>query len=156
MENSITKKLVQEKWPYHFKEQDAGCLGCWWGTYSTWRECADVHRNKSKTKYKSQSKGKCQVCIPSTAKYVYMYLYKGATTYPAIPTSTSIFIRIYIKRKPYTHICCILDYLNACVLQKRAWPNSINSSKYTKLRYYWMVVNFIIITKLVECIYQIV
>jgi hypothetical protein len=25
-------------------------------------------------------------------------------------------------------ICCILDYLNACVLQKRAWPNSINSS----------------------------
>jgi hypothetical protein len=150
MENSVTKKIVQAKRPYHFKEQDVGCLGCWWGTYSTWRECANVHRNKSKTKYKSQSKGKCKVC-----KYVHMY-YKGATTYPAIPTSTSIFICIYMKRKPYTRICCILDYLNACVLQKRAWPNSINSSKYTKLRYFWFVVNFQIITELVECIYRIV
>jgi hypothetical protein len=35
--------------------------------------------------------------------YVHMYLYKGATAYPAIPTSTSIFIRIYIKRKRYAH-----------------------------------------------------
>jgi hypothetical protein len=25
MENSVTKKLVQAKRPYHFKEQDAGC-----------------------------------------------------------------------------------------------------------------------------------
>jgi hypothetical protein len=81
-----------------------------------------------------------------------MYLYKGATTYPAISTSTSIFILIYIKRKPYARICCILDYLNVCVLQKRSWPNSINSSKYTKLRCYWIVVNFTIITELVECI----
>jgi hypothetical protein len=56
------------------------------------------------------------------------------TTYPTIPTS--IFIYIYIKRKPYAHICCILDYLNACVLQKRTLPNSMSSSKYTKLRYY--------------------
>jgi hypothetical protein len=79
-----------------------------------------------------------------------MYLYKGATTYPAIPTSISIFICTYIKRKPYTRICSILDYLNACVLQKRAWPNSINSSKYTKLRHYGIVVNFTIITELVE------
>jgi hypothetical protein len=62
-----------------------------------------------------------------------MYIYKRATTYPAIPTSTSIFIHIYIKRKAYTHICCILDYVNACVLHTLAWPNCINSSKYTKL-----------------------
>jgi hypothetical protein len=88
--------------------------------------------------------------VRSTAKYVHMYLYKGATAYPAIPTSTSI------KRKPYTHICCILDYLNACVLQKRDWPNSINLSKYTKLPYYCIVVIFTIITELVECIYRIV
>jgi hypothetical protein len=39
-------------------------------------------------------------------------------TYLAIPTSTSILIHIYIKRKPYAHICCVLDYLNAYVLQK--------------------------------------
>jgi hypothetical protein len=88
---------------------------------------------KSKTKYKSQSKGKCYVCVPSTVKYVHMYLYKGATAYPAIPTSTTIFIRIYVKRKPYARICCILDNLNACVLHTLTWPNCINSSKYTKL-----------------------
>jgi hypothetical protein len=28
MENSVTKKLVQAKRPYHYKEQDAGCLDC--------------------------------------------------------------------------------------------------------------------------------
>jgi hypothetical protein len=50
-------------------------------------------------------------------------------------------------------MCCILDYLNACVLQKRAWPNSINSRKYTKLPYYRIAVNFTIIIRLVECIY---
>jgi hypothetical protein len=94
--------------------------------------------------------------IPSTAKYVHMYLYKRDMTYLAIPTSTSIFICIYIKIKPYARICCILDYLNACVLQKCAWPNSINSRKYTKLRYYWIVVNFTIITELEECIYRVV
>jgi hypothetical protein len=40
---------------------------------------------------------------------------------------------IIYKRKPYTQICCILDYLNACVLHTLAWPNCINLSKYTKL-----------------------
>jgi hypothetical protein len=78
----------------------------------------------------TRAKQNVGVNLKGYAKYVHMYLYKGAIAYPAIPTSTSI------KRKPYTHICCILDYLNACVLQKRAWPNSINSSKYTKLSYY--------------------
>jgi hypothetical protein len=42
---------------------------------------------------------------------VHMYLYKGATgyagyasTYRAIPTSITIFICNYIKRKSYTHM----------------------------------------------------
>jgi hypothetical protein len=84
----------------------------------------------------TRAKPNVRVNLKGYAKYVYdrqlsmSYLYKGATAYPPIPTSTSI------KRKPYARICCILDYLNACVLQKRAWPNSINSSKYTKLPYY--------------------
>jgi hypothetical protein len=83
-----------------------------------------------------------------------MYLYKGGI--PCNSHRYKYIIRIYIKRKPYSRICCTLDYLNACVLQKRAWPNSINSSKYTKLPYYWIVVNFTIVTELVECIYRIV
>jgi hypothetical protein len=83
---------------------------------------------------RTRAKPNIRVNLKGNAKYVHMYLYKGATVYPAIPTITSIFICIYIKIKSYTCICCILDYLNACVLHTFAWPNCINSSKYTKLR----------------------
>jgi hypothetical protein len=91
----------------------------------------------------TRAKPNIRVNLNGNAKYVYhrqlsmsTCTYTRVTTYTAIPTSTSIIIRIYIKRKPYARICCILDYLNTCLLQKRAWPNSINSSKYTKLHYY--------------------
>jgi hypothetical protein len=79
--------------------------------------------------------------LKGNAMYVYhRQLSMSTCTYTKEPRHTlqfpqvQVYLRIYIKRKPYTHICCILDYLNACVLQKRAWPNSINSSKYIKLR----------------------
>jgi hypothetical protein len=42
----------------------------------------------------TRAKPNVRVNLKGNAKYVYdrqhMYLYKGATTYPAIPTSTSI------------------------------------------------------------------
>jgi hypothetical protein len=79
----------------------------------------------------TRAKPNIRVSLKGNAKYVSM----STCTYTKEP-STGIFIRIYIKRKPYAHICCILDYMNAFVLQNRAWPNSINSSKYTKLRYF--------------------
>jgi hypothetical protein len=156
MKNSVTKKIVQAKRPYDFKGEDAGCLCCWWGTYSTWRECADVHGNKAKPNIRVNLKGngKCayhQQLSMSTCNYTKEI--QHTLQFPQVQVYLYAFI---YKEKPYARICCILDYLNACVLQKSAWPNSINSSKYTKLRYYWIVVNFTVITKLVECIYRIV
>jgi hypothetical protein len=38
----------------------------------------------------TRAKPNVRVNLKGTSKYVHMYLYKGATTYPAIPTSTSI------------------------------------------------------------------
>jgi hypothetical protein len=38
----------------------------------------------------TRAKPNVRVYLKENAKYVHMYLYKGDTTYPAIPTSTSI------------------------------------------------------------------
>jgi hypothetical protein len=84
----------------------------------------------------TREKTNIRVNIKGNAKYVHMYLYKGATTYPCNSHKYMYIYTHLYQTKPYSHICCILDYLNACVLQKRAWPNSINSRKYTKLCYY--------------------
>jgi hypothetical protein len=55
-----------------------------------------------------------------------MYLYKAATgyvgyalAYPAIPTSTRIFICIYIKRKAYTHMLYTLLSERMCAAYAR-------------------------------------
>jgi hypothetical protein len=92
----------------------------------------------------TRAKSNVRVNLKGNAKYVYdRQLSMSACTYTKEPRHTLQFPQVqvyythlYIKRKPYAHICCILDYLNECVLQKRAWPNSINLSKYTKLPYY--------------------
>jgi hypothetical protein len=110
----------------------------------------------------TRAKPNIRVHVKENAKYLYhRQLIMSTCTYTKEPRHTLQFpqVQVYLYtfiKKPYTRICCILDYLNACLLQKHAWPNSINSSKYTKLLYYRVVVNFTIITELVECIYRIV
>jgi hypothetical protein len=61
----------------------------------------------------TRAKPNIRVNLKGNAKYVYhQQLSMSTCSYTkdhAIPTSTSIFIRIYIKRKAYTRICCTLD-----------------------------------------------
>jgi hypothetical protein len=90
-----------------------------------------------------RAKPNVRVNLKGNAKCVYdRQLSMSTCTYTKEPRHTLQFPQVQVyythlyKKKTYTRICRILDYLNACVLQKRAWPNSIISSKYTKLPYY--------------------
>jgi hypothetical protein len=91
----------------------------------------------------TRAKQNVRVNLKGNAKYVYdRQLSMPTCTYTKDPRHTLQFPQVqvyyahlYKNKTIHTHML-YTDYMNACVLQKRAWPNSINSSKYTKLPYY--------------------